>query len=90
MWIIATDDGVIQAHEIDIRDGMVYVDKKDLVIVTSASVITGKTATCPEDLLPPVLASVGVESLREISIPYERVRFFIHAADTEPEEETDE
>ena len=89
MWFIATDDGVVQARDIDIKDGVVYIEREDLITAMSASVITGTTPTCPEDLLPPVLAAVGLERLREISIPWERVRFIVWAEDP-PEAEDDE
>jgi len=80
MWYIATDDGVIQAREIDIKDdGVIHIKRKDMIVALSGAVITGTTPTCPEDMLPPVLSSVGVKDLIEVSIPWERVRFIIHA-----------
>jgi len=92
MWYIATDDGIVLAHDYKIDDGVIYIERGDIVGAMSASVITGKTATCPEDMLPPVLSSVGVKNLVEITIPWERVRFFVNAEDTEtePEEEPEE
>jgi len=96
MWVIATDDGVIQAHDIDIQDdGVIHIKRKDMIVALSGSVITGTTPTCPEDLLPPVLSSVGVKDLIEISIPWERVRFIVHARNPpkepkEPKEEKEE
>jgi hypothetical protein len=89
MWFIATDDGVVQARDIDIRNGVVYIERDEIITAMSAAVITGTTPTCPEDLLPPVLSAVGLERLREISIPWERVRFIVWAEDP-PEAEDDE
>ena len=80
MWVIATDDGVIQAREINIHDdGVIHIKRKDMIVALSSSVISGTTPTCPEDILPLVLSSVGVKDLIEVSIPWERVRFIIHA-----------
>jgi len=90
MWYIATDDGVIQTRDYHAGEGVIYIEREDIVAAMSASVITGKTATCPEDLLPPVLSAAGTENLIEITIPWERIRFFVNAADTEPEPEEKE
>ena len=90
MWFIATDDGILHVRDLDIRNGMVYIKRDEIITAMSASVITGTTPTCPEDLLPPVLAAVGLERLREISIPWERVHFIMWAEDPPEGGEDDE
>jgi len=90
MWYIATDDGVIQARDYKIDDGVIYIEHEDFIAAVSSSVIAGKTVTCPEEILPLVLSAAGIENLIEITIPWERIRFFVNAEDVEPEPEEEE
>ena len=87
MWYIATDDGVIQTRDYEIDDGAIYIEREDFMAAISSSVIAGKTTTCPEEILPLTLSAAGIENLIEITIPWERVRFFVNVEDTEPEPE---